>query len=178
MDPGIALGLRAAFALLFLAAAAHKLRAPRRFVATLADYRVLPAPLVPAAAAAVVAVELGLAALVLLPGGGAAGLRGAAALLVVYGGGIAANLARGRRHIDCGCLGVAGRQPIGWWLVGRNVALAALALAGTLPVRERALVWVDGLTVAAAVASAAALYVAVERLAANLPRMAALRGAA
>jgi methylamine utilization protein MauE len=176
MDPVITLGLRAAFALLFLAAAAHKLRDPRRFVATLADYRVLPAPLVPAAAAAVVAVELGLAGLVPLPG--AAGLRAGAALLLVYAGAIAANLVRGRRHIDCGCLGVVGRRSISWWLVGRNVAFAALALAGTVPVRERVLVWVDGLTVAAAVASAAALHAATVRLAANLPRAAALRGGA
>jgi hypothetical protein len=42
MDPVFDSTLRAALALLFLVAAAHKLRDLGRFRATLADYRVLP----------------------------------------------------------------------------------------------------------------------------------------
>ena len=42
VDPAIDLTLRAALALLFLAAAAHKLRDRAAFRATFADYRIVP----------------------------------------------------------------------------------------------------------------------------------------
>jgi len=46
MDPAADVTLRTAFALLFAVAASHKVRDPARFRATLADYRLLPAPFV------------------------------------------------------------------------------------------------------------------------------------
>ena len=100
----------------------------------------------------------------------------AAAVLVVYGAAIAVNLARGRRHIDCGCAGPAVRRPISGWLVARNAALAAAALAAVAPVRPRPLVWVDVLTVMGATATLAALYASVDRLLAHAPVLARLRG--
>src|SRR5437870_1480218 len=130
MDPVIDLTLRTALALLFFVAAGHKLRDLDRFRATLAEYRLLPAGLVPLAAALVVAVEVAAAGALLVPGARAAGLVVAAALLALYGAAIAINLARGRRDIDCGCAGPAVRRPITGALVARNAALAALALAG------------------------------------------------
>jgi hypothetical protein len=178
MDPVFDSTLRAALALLFLVAAAHKLRDLGRFRATLADYRVLPGGLVAPAAALVVAAELGVATALAVPAGRALGFAGAAGLLAVYAAAIAVNLVRGRRHIDCGCTGPAARRRISGWLVARNAVLALVALAGLLPVVPRPLVWVDALTVAAATATLAALYAAADRLLALAPDLAALRGGA
>ena len=176
MDPVIDVTLRMALALLFFVAAGHKLQDLGRFGATLAEYRLLPARLVPLAAALVVAVEVAAAGALLVPSARAAGLVSAATLLVVYGAAVAINLARGRRHIDCGCAGPAGRRPISGALVARNAALATLALAGLVPVRPRALLWVDGLTVAGATAALAAFYAALDRMIVFAPGLARLRG--
>ena len=178
MDPVIDATLRTALALLFFVAAGHKLRDLGRFRATLAEYRLLPAGLVPLAAALVVGAEAAAAGALLVPGTRATGLVSAATLLLVYGAAVAINLARGRRDIDCGCAGPAVRRPISGWLVARNAALAAAALAAVAPVRPRPLVWVDALTVMGATATLAALYASVDRLLAHAPALARLRGEA
>ena len=176
MDPVADLTARAALVLLFLVAAAHKLRDRGRFRATLADYRLLPAALVPAAGVFFPAIEAALAATLVVPALRAPGLAGAAALLAVYSLGIAINLARGRRDLDCGCAGPAARRPISGWLVARNVTLAAAALALLAPVRARTLVWVDGLTVLGGTTALAALHAAFDGLLVQVPVMARLRG--
>ena len=51
---------------------------------------------------------------------------GAAALLLLFAAGMGINLARGRRHIDCGCFQSALKQTLNWKLVIRNIALALL----------------------------------------------------
>lgn len=176
MDPVIDATLRVALTLLFLASAGHKLRDLGRFRATLADYRLLPDALAPAGAVLVVGAETALAAALVAPALRVPGLLSAAGLFLVYGAAIAINLARGRRHIDCGCAGAAGRRPISAWLVARNALLAATALGGLVPVHPRALVWVDALTVAAATATLAALYASLDRLIVHAPAVARLRG--
>lgn len=126
-DPVVILAVHAAFALLFAAAARHKLRDRAAFAATLAAYRVLPAAATGAAGAGVAAVEAAIAVAWLLPGAGRIAAAGTIALLVAYGAAIALNLARGRRTIDCGC-GIGGApQPISAWLVARNACLAGAA---------------------------------------------------
>src|SRR5712664_1011140 len=112
MDPVIDVTLRTALALLFFVAAGHKLRDLDRFRATLAEYRLLPAGLVPLAAALVVAVEVPAAGALLVPGARAAGLVSAAALLVLYGAAIAINLARGAGARRAGTRAPA-RAPLG-----------------------------------------------------------------
>jgi hypothetical protein len=175
MDPVVDLTLRASLGLLFVVTATHKLRDRRRFAATVAEYRVLPPPLAAAAAALVVAAELAVvAALAAEP---RCGLAGAAGLLGLYAGAIAINLARGRRHIDCGCTRPAARQPISGWLVARNLVLACAALAGLAPVATRSLLWVDAVTAAAATAALAACWTATDRLLALAPGLARLREA-
>ena len=171
MDPAIDLTIRAALALLFAAAAAHKLRDMAAFRGTFADYRLLP----DAAAWAVPAAEAAVALLLVAPATSAVGKAGAVALLVAYAAAIGVNLARGRRHIDCGCAGPHARRPIGPGLVVRNTVLAAAALAALAPVYDRPLVWVDALTVSGAVMALAALYVAADRLMAYGPALARLR---
>jgi len=100
------------------------------------------------------------------------------ALFVGYAIAIAVNLLRGRVHIDCGCLGAAGREEISWWLVGRNLACAAAALAGLGPVGTRERVWLDGLTLVAATLAFTGLYLAADRLVANRAGYRRLRGLA
>lgn len=176
MDPVVAVTLRVALALLFASAATHKLRDLAAFRATLADYRILPDATVPLAAVAVAVMEPTIAAMLLAwP---AAGAPAAAALLLLYAGAIALNLARGRRHIDCGCAGPAARRPIGAGLVARNVVLAAAALVTLAPAASRTLVWVDVATIVVATVTVALLYGAADRLLALAPRAAALRGSA
>jgi hypothetical protein len=178
MDPVVDTTLRVGLALLFAVAAGHKLADLGHFRATLADYRLLPAALAGPAAALVLAVEAAIAVALVTPAERAVGLVSAAALLVAYGAAIAINLARGRRELDCGCAGPAVRRPISGRLVARNAALAAVALAGLVPVRPRALLWVDALTVAGATATLAACYASLDRLLAHAPGLARLRGAA
>jgi hypothetical protein len=176
MDPVVDVTLRGALALLLLGAAVHKLHDLHAFRRVLHAYGLVPEPLLPATATAVALVESCVAALLCTPALRTTGLAAAAGLLVVYAAAIALALARGRRHIDCGCSRTP--QELSAWLVGRNVALALLALAALLPVRPRALVWVDALTIAAAVTALALLYAAADRLLATLPAAARLRGAA
>ncbi len=174
MDPVVACTLRGALAALLVVVAGHKLRDLEGFRATLTDYRLLPAGVTFVAARIVVAAEFAAALELLLPG--RSGPLLAAGLLVLYSGAIAINLARGRRDIDCGCAGPALHQPLSGWLLARNAALVGAALACLAPPRVRSLVWLDALTVAGAVAALAAFYGSLERLLANAPRLARLRG--
>jgi hypothetical protein len=173
MDPVLDLTFRAGLALLFAVAALHKLRDPRGFTATLADYRLLPDGIAGVAGIMLVGTEL--AVVVALVIDRRAGLAGAAALLVLYAGAMAINLVRGRRHIDCGCAGPAARRSISGPLVGRNVILAALALAALAPVVPRQLLWIDGVTIVAATVALAACWAAMDRLLALAPGLARMR---
>jgi hypothetical protein len=109
IDPLVGRAIAMAFALLWLLAAWHKTSAGERFVATLVDYRLLPATwtrpfarLLPLFEAA-----LGLGWLTGLASGWIAPLT--SSLLGAYAVAIAINLVRGRVHIGCGCgLGGAG----------------------------------------------------------------------
>ena len=176
MDPVLAVALRGALALLLVVAALHKQSSREAFRATLDAYALLPAVLVPPLARAVPLLELVAAVLLIAPRAAAAGGTLAALLLAVYALAMGVNLLRGRRDLDCGCMGPGARSTVGPGLVVRNLVLIALALvAGFAPVRTRALVWVDFLTVPLAVAVLAALYASAERLLALAPAVAALR---
>jgi hypothetical protein len=175
LDPAIQLVLRLAGALLFLAAAAHKLREPADFRAALLGYRLLPPRAVPLAAGALAALEGAAGVALLLPAGAPAGALAGAGLLAVYGGAIAVNLRRGRRDIDCGCGGPGGRRPLGWALVARNAVLIAGLGASTLPLAERAISTLDLLSIPAAVAALALLYAAADVALANQARLGAGR---
>jgi hypothetical protein len=52
-------------------------------------------------------------------------------LLAVFAVAMAVNLVRGRTQIDCGCsLGYGGGPSLGWGLIARNLAIAALLVCG------------------------------------------------
>jgi hypothetical protein len=82
---------------------------------------------------------------------------------------MAINLSRGRVHLDCGCLGFGRRQAIRWWMVGRNLTIAALALLAGEAMSARALTALDALTIVCATVTFVVLYTAQGVLAAVRP---------
>ena len=160
MDAVIGLS-RAIVAILMLSAAMLKVRRFDDFQRALVGYKLLPTASSKPAAYAIVSAEFaaGLAAAAgLLAGYVAAGL-----LIAIYAAAMAINLLRGRRHIDCGCGGAP--QPIGWWLVTRNVVLVAVCLVATRPAPSFG-GW-DYLTVAAGLATCALVYATFNQLVRN-----------
>jgi hypothetical protein len=129
----IALALRVLVALAFLTAAFGKLRHRLEFQGVVANYRLLPEAVVPAFAFLLPPVEIAIAAAMLfVPSWWPAVC--AAALLVLFAVAMAINIARGRRHIDCGCFQSTLKQTLNWILVARNAGLAlALAVPATVP---------------------------------------------
>ncbi len=177
IDPLVSRALSVAFALLLLLAAWHKVSAQFAFRAALAEYRLLPQMLLPAAGVLIPASEA-LLGFAWLAGYGSSAALLTAALLSVYATAIAINLRRGRVHIGCGC-GFGGRSgedpPLSWWLVARNLLLGALALLGARPVGDRVLGVYDWLTLVLATIAAAALFVGGSQLLRNHTAMAAWR---
>jgi hypothetical protein len=172
IDPALRLTLRAALSLLFFWAAAHKLRDVGEFRKAVTAYKLLPSRGVSAAAALLIATEMGIAAGLLTPRSGTAAALGASGLLCLYAGAIAVNLLRGRRHIDCGCAGAAARRPISTALVARNTILIVAAALSALPATARILNRVDGVTVVGGIIALALLYAAADELIANAGRLA------
>lgn len=176
MDPVFINIIAFSLAALWLIADWHKLTAFDVFAATLGDYRILPRALVTFAAGLVVVLELTLAVGLIVPVSRAIALAGSAGLLTFYGFAMGLNLLRGRRHIDCGCMGPAARQSLSGWLVVRNLTLALGAVAAAVgPVSARPLLWLDIMTVIAGVCGLALVYSAINHLIANAPGLAQLR---
>ncbi len=175
IDPTLLAVLRGALALLLLGAAFHKLRDTRGFRAVLADYRLLPARGVPIAALVLTGIEFALGTALLIPATGSAAALAAAALLAAYAGAIALNLARGRRHVACGCAGPAGEQTLHVGLVVRNGLLVAAALLAASSAATRPLVWLDAVTGLGGVALLALVYSGADIALANARRVRTLR---
>jgi uncharacterized membrane protein len=110
----------------FARALMHKVTDFAWFAHTLNGYRIVPAGMPNYAAAALAAAEALVIVGLIVPASRMAAAWLALALLALYGGAIAVNLLRGNRRIDCGC-GGAG-QGLSWFLVLRNLLLAALAI--------------------------------------------------
>ena len=164
LDPVVSTIIALGVALLFGAAALHKLKDWSRFRTALAGYGLVPSSLNPAAALGFVALESLTAAMLPLSASRRIGALLAAALLVSYALAIFINLLRGRTSIDCGCLGAGQRNRIGGWMVIRNLGLAAATFAATLPTTSRSLTSLDVVTIVGAVLTLAALYAAQDSL--------------
>lgn len=116
---------RLAMGALFLFASTTKIPDMAAFADSVANYRIVPAALVPWAAAALVGVEI-LVGLALLSGKGArAAAWLATGMLAMFVVGLASALARGI-DLACGCFG--GSAPATWWTVLRDVVWLAMAL--------------------------------------------------
>ncbi len=118
--------------LIFIVAAAAKLRHRDVLPGVIANYRLLPDWLVLPAAVALPVAEIVIGVALLVDRWPVAAPLAGIALLLVFAAAMAINIRRGRTQIDCGCGLSALRQGLGWPLVVRNLALAAL-LALRLP---------------------------------------------
>jgi Methylamine utilisation protein MauE/AhpC/TSA family len=121
-----ALGL--ALAGVFVVAAWAKLRHPERSRTGIAALG-LPDSIVAPVSVALPAVELVVAALLLIEPLRETGAVAALGLLGLFTAVLVTNLLRGRRPA-CACFGALANAPIGWTSVGRNVAL--MVVAGSL----------------------------------------------
>jgi hypothetical protein len=130
MESSVGLGISGLAAsvgvgLVFLTSGWAKFRHRAVLAGIVANYRILPLPLVGPAAAALPYTEMAIGGALL------AGLNKATALagiilLLVFAGAMAVNMRRGRAHIDCGCGLSVLRQPLSRLLIARNLVLAAL----------------------------------------------------
>jgi len=159
----------AALCALLVVAALGKLADLAKFSAAIQGYRLVPPGLAGLASLALPCLELAAAGCLLIPSLRTAGAWLAAGLLASYAAAMAINLARGRSNLDCGCFGPARRERIASWMVVRNLVLAALALALTVPPPSRALEALDWLTISAGTFATVCLYLAIETLARNQP---------
>jgi len=165
VDPVASTMLRLGLAWVFGQSAVHKLRDPAAFAGIVRGYRLVPDALAPALAALLGTLEVVLVTSLLVPALAAYGGGLALALLGLYSSAIAVNLARGRRDVDCGCLGPGHRQPLSGALLVRNGALALAALGAAAPVSARSVGWLDVVTIAAGTVVLALLFTAAVRLA-------------
>src|SRR5262245_39097598 len=160
IDPAISWAIALSIAALLAVAAAHKLRDWARFREVVRNYQLLPQRLVPLGAALAIALEVAAALMILATPTRPVGALLAATLLVGYATAMAINLARGRVHLDCGCLGIGRRQPVRWWMVVRNLVVAAFALVAGQPLIGRELIALDAVTIVCTAVSLAILYTA------------------
>lgn len=134
-------------ALVFLQGAASKLLARDEFEGVVTNYRILPVVLAAPFAMTLPLFELAAGIGIVFSATRTYAVWLAAALLAMFCIAMAINLARGRTEIDCGCFKSAFKQTISLWLIGRNLLLAAAALALLLPVADRAVGLLDYLPV-------------------------------
>lgn len=157
-------------ALLLMSAVIQKVRRWPEFTAIVANYRVTPAATAPMAGALIAFGEGTASLLLLAPATRAIGAWAASALFLSYGAVIAVNLARGRTHIDCGCVGASKRRSIDQWMVWRNITLTVAAAVAALPTDARPLTMLDAFTVCGSVLAFALLYMAFDQLGAVTSR--------
>jgi hypothetical protein len=149
LDPLLAVAAAGFIALILARAAAHKMSEFVAFTGTLSDYRMLPERLLAPAAMLLIGVETAIAAGLLWSGTRPFAGIAAAALLLLYAAVMAVPLSQGRTEISCGCGGPTDHLSPA--LLVRNGVLAALALVAAAPVSDRALSWLDVLSLPFAV---------------------------
>ena len=175
LDPIYSQAVALFIAFVFAFAGFHKLMAYSRHAGIVADYQIVPAPLVPVLAPLVIILEFASAALVLLALTRSFGLVLSIGLFVIYLFSIGLNLLRGRRSIDCGCgWGPQGHQLSGW-LIFRNLLMIAAALAALLPHIDRSLQAADWILVVFAAMAMIAIYFIGDLLIANGSKLSKLR---
>lgn len=165
MDPVVPIVLRLLLTGVLLMALLAKLRDYPRFREVVLRYQLVSPRLTGAACLLVLLWES--AAIVGLWTWHEVGAALAAALFAIYASVIAANLLRGRTHIDCGCEWGGGEPAsavrLTAWLPTRNLALVLAALATMVPVSERPLGYLDYGLIALAASFFATAFLALDR---------------
>lgn len=175
LDPVLARTCGAALAVILLLGAWQKLRDLAVFEASVELYRLLPERMVPLFARLFPLAEAVAGAALLFEASRNAGFVLGLAVLGAATLAVAINVARGHTDIDCGCGGAEGHTRLSWALVARNTVLLTLLTLGAQPGSERALVWIDYLSVAGGTLMLITLYAAANQLLANHPNLAQLR---
>lgn len=160
--------IRGDLAMLFTIAACHKLSDLAAFRQTLRDYRMISNAWVTPAATALILAEFGISAGLLFSSDLRAVSIATVTLLCLYSFSIGLNLVRGRREIDCGCLGPSARSPLSYALLVRNAILAFAAGIAALPVAPRSLHPVDAMTIVGGSGAVALIFIASQQLAAQV----------
>jgi uncharacterized membrane protein len=175
LDPTLLLAIVGGLCLLWCGAGAQKLQHWRYHRDALSRYELLPASWVVPVSLVLPAIEILVGIGLLVPEIREVAAAGSLALLTVYTSAIGINLARGRRDIDCGCGGPALRQYLSGGLAVRNLCLMGFSVLALAPAGERPLLWVDAVTVSAAVAAGCLLHMAANQALAQAPLLASLR---
>ena len=173
VDPLIQRCVLMSFALLYAVSAWHKARNRLVFAAVLENYRVLPNGLVGIATNALILTE-SVTALLLLSPAYAAGIVIGITLQIAYFMGITINLARGRLHIDCGCLGTKG-DGISYFHAARNLGLLILLMLAAFPTYPRDFHWLEVFMTLFFVIAGIVAYATINKLLINHTRQGAWR---
>jgi hypothetical protein len=176
LDPVLGHAAAAALGTVLLLGAGTKLCDLALFRAALDNYRLLPAAALGPAALLLPLWELLAGALLLPTATRSGGATLALGLLALVTAAVIINLLRGRERIDCGC-GGGEHVPLSRGLVARNAGLAPLGLATLLPTQPREALWLDFVAMACATLFLLGLYLTVNQLLSNHPRLIALRNA-
>ncbi len=179
IDPVFVWVVSMGMALLFFAAAGHKLVSPSEFRVIVIEYDSLPKAIAGLVASLIPLLEIGLALLWLTQLAPIVATSVSIVLLSVYCIAIGINLQRGRVHISCGCgfsgSGSDSEQPLSVGLIVRNCALIAVLGICLLPQATREMGWIDYIAVLFAVCMALLLYASVSQLLKNDATMASWR---
>jgi len=173
VDPAIAVLIIACTAVLFAAAAVHKLRDLRRFAEIFSAYGLLPLPAAMRLSRIVPVLEAAVAAGLLLDATRTPAAYVGIGMLLAYAAAIGVNLMRGRRDLACGCGGPDDRRPIAGWMVWRNMLIATLLILPVLPWSPRPLVATDGVTIGFGTATCVLVYLCLDRLLGRTGRLSA-----
>jgi uncharacterized membrane protein YphA (DoxX/SURF4 family) len=166
-DPLIVLTARYFLALLLLAAGLHKSADLDKVRGAIAAYRAVPSGLEKPAVWLVIGVEVAVGAALIVPSTSRSASLVAAGVFAVYFTVMSLNWLRGDRDVDCGCSFYHGDASLSGAHLVRNVLLVMLGVAGFQSDAGRAISWVDGVQIAAAVASLALIYLSADALLAH-----------
>jgi hypothetical protein len=131
----LAHSLQVAVGVVFAAAVVPKLTRPGVFAATVAAYKIVPAPAARWLAAMIMAAEAFIAIALVTGWGAAVALHVALVLILLFSGAVAWSLWQGRR-IACGCFGSAGEE-----ISGRSLTRLALLLGATVALLVTSYAW-------------------------------------
>jgi len=177
LDPIVGYLIVVSFALLFAHAGIHKLRGVARFTDAFSAYRVMPRPLDRPVALAIPVLELAIALMLLWEPSRRLAMLGGIGVLIAYAAGMALNLARGKRDLECGCGSGYNRRSIAAWMVWRNLLLVLPLCIALLSWSARPFDASDILTFAGGLAVCTTLYGTIDRLLGDVrPRAIMLRG--
>jgi len=161
VDAIVVYSLVAGLAVILLLGALDKWRNLAAFEQAVAGYQLLPSAAVQPFAWLFAALETLAAFTLLLPVSRSWGAALTLTVLLLASGGVAINLARGLRNVDCGCGGLGhSAQGLSGWLLLRNalLALAAILVWVGIPTDARTLEWLDGITFAGSTLALLGLY--------------------